>query len=126
VIALIIIVPLIIYLAKHYGPIGAAIAWLVLNLGYLFFEIGVMHLKLLKREKMKWYLQDVLAPLAVTVLVAGCGKYIIGDAHLTPIPMALFLAITLAVTMGITALATPLTRSILLETWLKRSWSKSI
>lgn len=124
IIAIIIIVPLIIYLAQHYGPIGAAFAWLILNLGYLFFEISVMHARLLKREKKRWYLQDVFVPLIVSVLIVYFGKYILGAHQLTPILMGLFLAVTLLITMGVTAFVTPLTRAILLETLSKRGLPK--
>jgi O-antigen/teichoic acid export membrane protein len=126
IIAIIIIVPLIIFLAKQYGPVGAASAWLILNLGYLFLEIGVMHLKLLKQEKMKWYLQDVLFPLSVTIFVTWLGKYALTGLHLTPLLMALFLAFTLTVTMGITAWVTPSTRLILQQAWYKRRLFKSL
>ena len=46
IIAVILLVPLIIYMAMHYGAAGAASVWIVLNLGYVFFEIPIMHLQI--------------------------------------------------------------------------------
>ncbi|GAH51090.1 unnamed protein product, partial [marine sediment metagenome] len=50
-IAVILLVPLIIYMTTHYGATGAAIAWLVLNMSMFFFEIPIMHRRLLRKEK---------------------------------------------------------------------------
>ncbi len=50
IIAVVILVPLIIFMTKHYGAVGAAIAWLVLNIGMLIFEIPIMHRRILHNE----------------------------------------------------------------------------
>jgi O-antigen/teichoic acid export membrane protein len=117
-IAVILLVPLIIYMAMRYGAIGAASVWLVLNMGMFFFEIPIMHLRLLRKEKWRWYLQDVCLPLAVCVLVAGLGRIVING----PMPqfmMLLNLIIISALTLGTTAIITPVTR-----TWLFMQLSK--
>jgi len=109
-IAVILLVPLIIYMTTHYGATGAAIAWFVLNMGMFFFEIPIMHSRLLCKEKWRWYLQDVCVPLMVCTFVAGIGRFI------TTEPMEqyviLFYLFTISVlTFGIAAIATPVTRS---------------
>ncbi|MBI5024579.1 MAG: oligosaccharide flippase family protein [Candidatus Omnitrophica bacterium] len=72
VIAAILYVPLLIWLARDYGALGATTAWIILNLGYFLFEIPIMHRRLLKREMRAWYLLDVAVPMiivCVTILL---------------------------------------------------------
>jgi O-antigen/teichoic acid export membrane protein len=67
-IAVVVIVPLTIVLAKTFGTVGAACGWLVLNTGYVIFIIRVMHTRLLKTEQRRWYSVDVALPLSGALL----------------------------------------------------------
>jgi len=112
-IAVILLVPLIIYMTKYYGATGAAIAWLVLNLGMFFFEIPIMHRRLLRTEKWRWYWQDVCLPLAPVIVIAGLGRFIM----IGPIPqfmMFLYLIVILMLTFGVASISAPAMRSWLL------------
>jgi O-antigen/teichoic acid export membrane protein len=114
----VLLVPLIIYAALHYGAVGAASIWVVLNMSSIVFEIPIMHLRLLRKEKLRWYLQDVSVPLVVCIFVAGIGRIFITG----PMPqyiMLLYLIAISALTLGLTAIATPVTR-----TWLFMQLSK--
>jgi O-antigen/teichoic acid export membrane protein len=118
VIAVTLFVPLIIYMAVHFGSASVASAWFILNLGYVLFEIPVMHLRLLSKEKWRWYLQDVLVPLSVCIITAGIGRLLVRGPmpqHIT----LLYLTIVSAFTAGTTAIITPVTR-----TWLFMQLSK--
>jgi O-antigen/teichoic acid export membrane protein len=70
-IAVILLIPLLIWLASVYGAMGAAIVWIVLNLGYFLFEIPIMHSRFLKGEMWRWYIRDIGEPLlgALPVMV---------------------------------------------------------
>lgn len=118
VIAVILLVPLIIYMTKHYGATGAASVWLVLNMGYVFFEIPILHSRLLRKEKWRWYWQDVCLPLAICVFVAGIGRIFMSEP-MSQFMMLLYLIIISALTLTIVAIATPVTR-----TWLIMQLSK--
>ena len=112
-IAVILLVPLIIYMTTHYGATGAAIAWLVLNLGMFFFEIPIMHRRLLSTEKWRWYLQDVCLPLAPVIVIAGSGRLLVNG----PLPqfiMFLYLIVISVLTFGVASITAPATRSWLL------------
>ena len=114
VIAVILLVPLIIYMTMRYGATGAAIAWLVLNMGMFFFEIPIMHHRLLRKEKWRWYWHDVSLPLVTCVLIAGVGRIFISE----PMPqftMLLYLVIVSVLTVTITAIITPVTKAWLLK-----------
>lgn len=68
-VAVAIIVPATLYLVPRYGAIAAAWVWVGINAGYAVFSVAVMHTRILTGEKWRWYLQDLLAPLAPAALV---------------------------------------------------------
>ena len=117
-IAVILLVPLIIYMTTHYGATGAAIAWLVLNLGMFFFEIPIMHRRLLRKEKWRWYWQDVCVPLVACIFIAGLGRIFTRDP-MSQYMMLQYLIILSIFTLGIAAITTPVTRSWLFGQLLK-------
>jgi O-antigen/teichoic acid export membrane protein len=66
----IVLIPAMAWAAIRFGPIGASAVWVVLNLGYVFVMIPIMHRRLLKKEMLRWYAHDVGLPL--------CGALSIG------------------------------------------------
>lgn len=66
------LVPLLLALVDLYKGIGAAIVWLILNLGYLAIEVPIMHRRLLKGEMRIWYRRDIIRPLLPVTLVVLC------------------------------------------------------
>ena len=110
-IAVILLVPLIIYMTTHYGATGAAISWLVLNLGMFFLEIPIMHRRLLREEMWRWYWQDVCFPLVTCILMAGLGRIFV-SGPMSQIKIILYLIIISILTLVITALTTPVTKDM--------------
>jgi len=117
-IAVILFVPLIIYMTKHYGPVGAASVWMVLHMALFFFEIPIMHRRLLRKEKWRWYWQDVCLPLGACILMAGLSRIFI-SGPMSQFMMLQYLIITSVLTLGTAAITTPVTRAWLFEQWLK-------
>jgi O-antigen/teichoic acid export membrane protein len=74
---LILMIPLIIFLAMKYGAIGGAITWVVINLLYFFITPVIIHKKLLIGEANKWYINDTLIPLLASLSVVLIAKYTI-------------------------------------------------
>jgi O-antigen/teichoic acid export membrane protein len=73
IVAVALLVPAILWAVPSYGAIGAARIWVILNTGYLVFDIPLMHRRLLRAEKWHWYAQDVAAPIAAaSVAVLLC------------------------------------------------------
>jgi len=107
-------VPLIIWLTHAFGPAGAAATWLIINLGYFFFEIPVMHLKLFPKEKIRWYAQDVFLPLSACLVTAGLFRILIHHSHSSLVNVIL-LVVVLLVTFAVTMIVTPQTRKLLVE-----------
>jgi O-antigen/teichoic acid export membrane protein len=76
IILVIIIVPSIILIVPKSGPIGAAWVWLIINVSCIIVCIPIMHNKILKKDKWKWYLQDLLMPILVAAIFSYCFKII--------------------------------------------------
>jgi len=70
-------VPAIIVLTTYYGAVGAASAWLMLNIIYLLVGMPITHMYLLVGEARWWFTEDVGLPLVITLLVAGSGRFIV-------------------------------------------------
>lgn len=71
---LVLFVPTIVFLTLHFGALGAAAAWLSLNLLYVLIGIPLTHAHLLKGEARTWLLRDVL-PAAAAAVAAGALAY---------------------------------------------------
>ena len=76
-VAAIIMAPLIIALTILYQARGAAIAWIILNSGYVFVSLPLMHRRLLRGEQWRWYFEDVGMPLLGALLIAILGRVLI-------------------------------------------------
>lgn len=74
------LVPLMIFLTAKFGVIGAASVWVILNSGYLFCMVPMMHRRLLKEEEKNWYLKDTVLPLA-GVVAAGIVSRLVMPAN---------------------------------------------
>ncbi len=114
IIASIILVPLIYFLATRYGVVGAASAWVILNTGYVLISIQIMHTKLLKDQKWRWYLYDVGIPLFVSVLVAITWRLLMPDG-MSRISMLVYLGAVSATTLFAASMASSVVRAWFLQ-----------
>lgn len=74
-IMVIVMIPLIVFLAWTYQAIGGAMAWLAVNMLYLLLGTWLTHRHLLKGIEKKWLSQDVGIPLVLSVLAGLVGHY---------------------------------------------------
>jgi len=109
IIASIVLVPMIYFLSKHYGLVGAASAWLILNSGYVLITNQIMHQRLLPDEKWRWYLNDVGAPMLAALIVAVAWRLMVSEAP-TRVGILLYLLVTSATTLLAASFATHITR----------------
>ncbi len=69
---LIIMIPLTIFLSIQYGAIGGALTWAIVNTVYFFITPTLIHNKILKTEKVKWYWNDnlkIIIPCVIAFMV---------------------------------------------------------
>ncbi|WP_092215443.1 oligosaccharide flippase family protein [Desulfoluna spongiiphila] len=108
-VSVIILFPLIFFMTKHYGAVGGASVWVILNSGYVLITIQLMHRRLLPDEKMYWYGRDVGLPLLCAVVTAGCGRILMPDS-LSQLGVVFYIAVVSLLTFGFAAWVTPETR----------------
>jgi O-antigen/teichoic acid export membrane protein len=68
-VAVVVIVPAIIWTVPRYGAVGTAYTWFVFNAAWVAIGIHFMHRRLLAKEKWQWYIHDIGIPLATTATV---------------------------------------------------------
>ena len=69
IVAVFILVPLMLWMVQMYQGVGAAWVWVILNLGYIIFEVPIMHRRLLKGEMGKWYRRDIILPILIVTTI---------------------------------------------------------
>jgi O-antigen/teichoic acid export membrane protein len=110
--ALVVMVPLIVVLTLLFGPVGAAGAWVALNVLYLAVGVGVTHRRFLPGQSWRWYGHGVLAPLVAAGGVVLAARWLM-PAGMGRWPLLGGLAAVSVVCLSATALATPLVRQTL-------------
>jgi O-antigen/teichoic acid export membrane protein len=124
IIAVACIVPALLLLVPRYGAAAAPWVWVALNAAYLFADVHVMHRRILREEKGRWYLHDVAAPLSAAVL-AGLLLWLAAPAPTAPrMVWAAFLAGVAAVTLISAVLSADCLRPQIAGL-LSRSWWRS-
>ena len=109
IIASIVLVPMIYFLATRYGVVGAASAWVILNSGYALICIQIMHSRLLKGEQWRWYFNDVGVPLLAAFSVALLWRLFVPD-EMSILAMLICLLGVATTALIVTAFATSVTR----------------
>jgi O-antigen/teichoic acid export membrane protein len=77
VIAVLLFIPAIVLVVPACGAVGAAWVWVALNSGYVIFFVSLMHRRLLRTEKWRWYRQDVGIPLAAATATATVLRWVL-------------------------------------------------
>jgi O-antigen/teichoic acid export membrane protein len=113
-VAVIVLVPPLVWAASRYGGVGAAAIWVVLNLGYVLVTAQIMHRRLLRGEKWKWYAQDLALPLVAAAVVAGLGRALIPSCCVSQPVLVGGIAAVSAATLAAAVLAAPRVRRQLL------------
>ena len=109
IVAVLIIVPAILWITPHYGAVGAAWVWVSLNAGYVLIEIHFMHRRILTAEKWCWYIQDTFLPILSAVVVALLSRWVM-PSTVTVLEKCAFIALASGATLAAASFAAPLVR----------------
>jgi O-antigen/teichoic acid export membrane protein len=112
--SIIVLIPLLVIAISHNGASGAAAIWIVLNSGYVLISPHIMHRRLLKGERWRWYVYDVGLPMIVTLAVVVIGRLLIRGQMSLP-AMLVYLMIVLALALTSAVLVAPHIRIWVLE-----------
>jgi len=111
VVAIVILIPALFWATMHFGAMGAAAIWVILNAGYFFIEIPIMHNVILHQEKWRWYFQDIGIPFLVSVgILLSIRSFIPRDGTLTTL---LLIGLSGLLSLSITAISRPFVRKSL-------------
>lgn len=86
-------IPLIYLFSINFGVIGAASAWLILNVCLGIISVHIMHSRLLQGEKWKWYVNDVGRPFLSAFIISMIWRLLIpNDLSKSSMVIYIFLA----------------------------------
>jgi O-antigen/teichoic acid export membrane protein len=97
-VAVLLLVPLLVIATIRWGAVGAASVSVALNVGYLLFNIPIMHRRILPAEAGRWYTKTVGAPLAAALVVAGLGRALLPAGSSKIVSALSLLAVWIAAT----------------------------
>ncbi len=118
-IAIVFLVPLVVWASLRYGVAGAASAWILLNGSYVTINVQIMHSRLLPAEKTRWYVHDVALPLLGAVAGAALANLLLPETAVRPLMLARVAAVGATSLVGAAAGATEI-RGIVLATLRRR------
>jgi len=122
VVAVVLIVPTILWVVPRHGAIGAAWVWVALNAGYCVVAVQIMHVRVMTSEKWHWYRWDVMSPLGGAFLLALTVKLITPKPQTLDLQIIILFTVSL-LTLGVAILSASSTRQYMLE-FLKLGWSR--
>jgi O-antigen/teichoic acid export membrane protein len=93
-VAVLIIVPAILWATPQYGAEGAAWAWVTLNAGYVLIVSYYMFRRVLCADRWRWITQDLMAPLCASLVVSLLLKHSSTLADATALNQLLLLTLT--------------------------------
>lgn len=114
-IQLVAMVPLSIYAVRHYGAIGAAAMWAVMQLSFLVISLGVTHTRTLRGELGRLILHDVGPAFCASFGVAIVARFVLREGSRE------VLALSIAIIGALVLLAGALSTAVVRE-WLAAQW----
>ncbi len=123
-VAIILLIPCLLYVTPIYGPIGVAWVWVALNAGFLLVNIPLMHQRILTEEKWTWYWSDVIAPIFAAFFAAVLCRWLL-PTYPDKLCESLVMASSLGVSIVFSILAAPLIRQELIYYYLVSQKVKS-
>jgi O-antigen/teichoic acid export membrane protein len=101
----IVVIPALLFMATHYGAVGAAFVFFGLQMINMLVGLPLTHRRLLQHEMTTWLLRDVGPPLAASLLAVGIARVII-PGEMSPVStLAILVAVLLAALVAAASLA---------------------
>jgi len=96
-------------MTKHFGPVGAALIWPILNVLNMLITVPIMHRRLLPRETWRYY-SDVGLPLLSTMATVAMGRLVFTKFESRLATLSVLAGLWLA-SLGAAVAAAPLIRA---------------
>src|SRR5215475_4531068 len=114
VVAISVLVPLMAVMSFWYGATGAASVSIVINVACLVAGIHFMHRRLLKGQRLQWYLGDIL-PAFVSSILAAFLCFARLPSQLMRGPLLAMLVVVTLIVMAASLFTTPVTRRAIID-----------
>jgi len=101
----IVVIPALLFMATHYGGVGAAFVFLGLQMLNMLVGLPLTHRRLLQHEMTTWLLRDVGPPLAASLLAVGIARVVIPGQMSPASTLAILVAVLLAALVAAASLA---------------------
>ena len=108
-VAVAILAPSIFWIVPKFGALGAAWVWVMLNIGYLWFDIYFMHRRVLRDEKWRWYWEDTTFPLGAGIATVAILAWVLPIQSSRIVELAVLVVCSLAA-LAATSMSAPMVR----------------
>jgi len=114
--AIMVIIPLFIYIVPIYGVISAAWIWVGINIGYVLVSISFMHKKILRKEKWEWYIYDLLIPAFLSLFIVFLArKFLDNLIIINPYLLTFYIFVVGIISLVVSVLSTKIGRQYILN-----------
>ncbi len=96
-------------LAKHFGPIGAAAVWAIINILNILIVVPIMHRRLLRPEVLEYY-RDIVPPLLAVLATTVLARFVFASLD-SSVTIVVVLAVVWLGSSVSAAFAAPLIRT---------------
>ena len=86
--------PLMYFLIKNYGVVGASFFSLFVNFSYLFINVFYLHRKVLKKELKRWYFENLFIPLLTSFFIVYIFKMFLIENFANPFSLIFLFSLT--------------------------------
>lgn len=109
IIAIAVLIPTLLVVVPRYGAVGAAAVWVMLNTGYVLFNLPIVHAKLLRGELKQWIIRDFGIPSLATAVVVVFSWVMIPDG-MSVANNLIWIFVTLVIALSASILSAPIIR----------------
>jgi O-antigen/teichoic acid export membrane protein len=114
IVAVVLIVPAILWATPRFGAEGAALVWVGLNFAYVLIGAPLMFRRILITEKWHWYVEDICIPLFFGIISAVL-MLIFWEADRNNLSEIIHLSLNFTGVLAATLLASPLVRRVIYQ-----------
>lgn len=118
IVAVIAIIPAILWVTPRYGAVGAAWVWVFLNVCYLLIGVHFMYRKILKMEKWAWYKNSLIQPFGAAAATALILNNVVRFESMSNFAQLIFLIGICGSVLIMTGLTSPIVRRNICS-WIK-------
>ncbi len=124
-IAIIVLIPTLVFAVHWFGAVGAACIWIILNVCIVAINVPIIHKKFLRGELKRWIVEDIGLPSS-TALIVATFSWLIMPTNLSEIGRFGWIILTLVSCLLVTLFSAPIIFKIFREAVVDHFKSESM